>query len=163
MWRSIIKNAKHFEILGTSMKEDLESEQSWNRKEIPPCPLQLTSCQAGVWYLITPIKFACITTNINGEGSDPTTLFTLCLTYCLCWGKENCNYIYWLTSYIRLPRYQHWSYCIISRAMLGQETDRKTPLLLNIKELARQFLVKPELAAVLWWEGSKRNTSYVRN
>ena len=125
VWRSVIKNAKHFEILGRSMKEDLERVQPWNREEIPACPLQLISCQAGAWDLITPIKFACITTNITGEGSDPTTLFTLCSTYCLCWGKENCNYIYWLTSYTRLPRYQHWSSCIISRVMLGQETDIK--------------------------------------
>jgi len=39
--------------------------------------------------------------------------------------------------------------------MLGQETDRKSPQLLNIKELAQQFLVQPELANLLWWEGSK--------
>lgn len=104
VWRSVIKNAKHFEIPGRSMKEDLERVQPWNRKEIPACPLQLISYQAGAWDLITPIKFACITTNITGGGSDPTTLFTLCLTYCLCWGKENCNCIYWLTSYIKLPR-----------------------------------------------------------
>jgi len=33
--------------------------------------------------------------------------------------------------------------------MLGQETDRKSPQLLNIKELAQQFLVQPELANLL--------------
>lgn len=77
VWRNIIKNAKHFEILGTSMKEDLERVQPWKRKEIPACPLQLTSCQAGAWGLITPIKFACTATTITGGGSDPTTLFTL--------------------------------------------------------------------------------------
>lgn len=90
-WRSAIKNAKHFEMLGRSLKEDLERGQLWIRKEIPACPLQLISCQTGTGDLIASIKFACITHHITGGWSDPTTLFTLCLTYCLCWGKENCN------------------------------------------------------------------------
>lgn len=162
VWCSIIKEVKHFEILGKGSEEDLESVQPWNRKEIPACPLQLISCQAGAWDLIVPTKFACITTNITGGGSNPTALFTLCLTYCLCWGKENCNYIYWLTC-MRLPRYQHWSSHIISRVMLGQETDIKNLQLLNSKKLAQQFLVKPELATVFWWEGSKWNISPAKN
>lgn len=90
-WRSTIKNAKHFEMLGRSLKEDLERRQLWIRKEIPACPLQLISCQTGTGDLITSIKFACITHHITGGWSDPTTLLTLCSTYCLCWGKENCN------------------------------------------------------------------------
>lgn len=90
-WRSAIKNAKHFEMLGSSLKEDLERGQLWIRKKIPACPLQLISCQTGTGDLITSIKFACITHHITGGWSDPTTLFTLCPTYCLCWGKENCN------------------------------------------------------------------------
>lgn len=125
-WLRVIKKPKHFEILGTNLKEDFESVQPWKRKEIPDCPLQLISCQAGVWDLITPSKSACINTNIPSGGSNPTALFTLCFTCCLCWGKENCFYICRLTSCIRLPRYQCWSCHIIRRVMISQETDMKT-------------------------------------
>lgn len=147
-------------MLGRSLKEDLEREQLWIRKEIPACPLQLISCQTGTGDLIVSIKFACITHHITGGWSDPTTLFTLCLTCCLCWGKENCNYIYRLTSCIRLPGQQHWSSCIISKVMLGEETDWKPHSFWISKSWHRGFQWNLNWQQL---EGSKKNISPGRN